>query len=84
MMLMCNDVHHLVASGEVDELGWMRRVELKLHLLMCNHCRRYVDQMAALGRGIRDLLRRHEAEPGQLHRMENQIVAQCCGHHPDS
>ncbi|MCK5714235.1 MAG: hypothetical protein KAI25_16050 [Hyphomicrobiaceae bacterium] len=84
MMLMCKDVHLLVSSGEVAELGWMRRIELKLHLLMCRHCRRYVEQMAALGRGFRALVHSHQAEPEQLNRLEEQIVTQCCGRHPDS
>ena len=84
MMLMCKDVHHLVASGDVAELGWMRKIELKLHLLMCQHCRRYVEQMAAMGRGFRALVRGRQAEPEQLNRLEKQIVAQCCGRHPDS
>ena len=28
-----------------DELGWMRRRRLKLHLRRCEPCRRYVEQL---------------------------------------
>jgi len=35
-----------------DELAWQRRLSLKMHLLICRHCRRYVKQLRALIRAV--------------------------------
>ncbi len=72
-MLKCNQVSQLVSSGEVTELGFLKRMELKMHLFMCGHCRRYVAQIRAIGSGARYLARQEEADEGQLERMEKVI-----------
>ena len=72
-MLKCNQVSHLVSTGEVAELGFMKKMELRMHLFMCGHCRRYVAQIQALGRVARDMARRGDAQPDQLEHMEKTI-----------
>jgi len=76
-MLKCNEIHHAVASGAIEEAGWMQRMELKFHLLMCHHCRRYVDQLQALGRGIRALARHQEPDRETCSRLEHAIISAC-------
>ncbi|MEE2604259.1 MAG: zf-HC2 domain-containing protein [Pseudomonadota bacterium] len=48
-MLKCKHVTEK-ADALVDgsTLSWRERLALRLHLLMCGHCRRYVRQMGAL------------------------------------
>ena len=48
-MLKCKEVVEK-ADALVDgtPLHWRDRVALRLHLLMCHHCRRYVRQLGAL------------------------------------
>lgn len=73
-MLKCNKVSKLVSTDEVAELGFMRKMEFKMHLLMCVHCKRYVQQIKSLGQGVRHLASTCEAEPEQLKRMEDQVL----------
>ena len=47
-MLSCREVvrdSDLLLAGE---LTWQHRLSLKMHLLMCRHCRRYVQQLRTL------------------------------------
>lgn len=53
-MLSCRDLAHKYASDYLDsQLGWRRRVAVWFHLLLCEHCRRFVAQL----RRVRGLLR---------------------------
>jgi len=79
-MLKCKEVSRLVTADLVGGLGFMKKLELRMHLLMCIHCRRYVEQIKAIGRGARRLLVGKSADSEQLKRMEKEIVDQCCGH----
>ncbi len=74
-MLKCKEVSHIVA--EELPLNFWGRFQLKMHLLMCVHCRRYVAQIRDLGRGARqefDLL----PEADQTERMEHNISERLC------
>lgn len=48
-MLKCKDVVEK-ADALVDgsPLTWRERLAMRLHLLICHHCRRYVRQLRAL------------------------------------
>lgn len=46
-MLSCRDVSHLTSDYLNRDLPWRRRVAVRLHLLMCEGCTRYVHQMKA-------------------------------------
>ena len=37
-------------SDDYHELGFMKKVEFKLHLMTCTHCQRYVDQIKVWAR----------------------------------
>lgn len=56
-MLDCRTVSHHVASNAIDELPIRTRIQLRLHLMMCVHCRRYERQMRALAKGLRRRMR---------------------------
>ncbi len=73
-MLKCRQVTRLVATDDYKELGLLKKVEFKLHLLMCNHCQRYFSQIKSLGCEAREAAKEHEAGPEQLNRMENNIM----------
>lgn len=78
-MLKCHQVSHLVSTDAVEDLGFMKKVEYHLHLFMCVHCKRYVRQIRALGRGARDVIRAYEARPQQLERMEKHVLDEVKG-----
>lgn len=44
-MLMCRDLAH-IASDYIDgELGTRQTLSVKLHLLMCRHCRTFINNL---------------------------------------
>ena len=72
-MLKCNQVSRIVSTDDYHELGLMKKVEFRLHLMMCSHCKRYVDQILSLGLGCRQQVKDMEASEEQLGRMEGKI-----------
>ncbi len=80
MMMKCKEVSHLIASGSAEDLGFMKRMELRIHLMMCNHCQGYADQIKALGKGARRLVGANEPTTEELQKLENEICDKICSH----
>ncbi len=78
-MLKCKEVSGLVSTDEVAELGFMKKLEFKMHIMMCGHCRRYVQQIKSLGIGARNWATGCEADPQQLKRMEDHVLEEVKG-----
>lgn len=78
-MLKCKQVSQMAATDQLEQQGFMMKLQLRMHLMMCRHCRTYVSQIKAIGRGARKLVSGREADPGQLQKMEDHIVECCCG-----
>ena len=81
-MLKCREVSKIVAA-EDRNLGFMKRMELKLHLFMCVHCRNYAAQIKAMGRDVRGLVLSTEPTPREIDDLENRICDKVCLHDPD-
>ena len=56
-MLRCNEVTRLCASEDIRGAPWRTRIAVRLHLVMCRNCRRYVRELASIGAAARALLR---------------------------
>ena len=57
-MLMCRDLAR-IASDYIDgELGLMDKVSVKMHLLMCGHCRTFIGNL----RESVELMRAHSSQ----------------------
>lgn len=54
-MLSCKDVNKNSDQYIDQELSLRQRINIKMHLLMCVHCRRYLKQMAATVNSLRTL-----------------------------
>ncbi|MCP4293820.1 MAG: hypothetical protein GY780_18475 [bacterium] len=78
-MLKCNQVTKIVATDDYRELGVLKKMEFKMHLLMCKHCQRYFSQLKSLGFEARRNAENHEAGTEQLQRMEKNIREQLDG-----
>lgn len=52
-MLSCKDTSALVSRSMDEALSWRQRLAVRLHLLMCGACRRFVGQMSLLRRAAR-------------------------------
>ena len=74
-MLTCKEVAKAIAQDESSRTGWRRTWALRLHLLMCRHCRRYADQIKAIGPAVRSLLREHGDDPKAVARLEVAILS---------
>lgn len=56
-MLSCHDLANKVASNYVDgQLGWRERVGVRLHLALCDNCRRFIKQLKL----VRAVIRQHQ------------------------
>lgn len=47
-MLKCREVPQEIEGLHDGQLDWRRRMALRLHLLICHHCRRYVRQLGIM------------------------------------
>ncbi len=54
-MISCRDVTKLITSDQVLYENWLKRLEVKVHLLMCRHCSRVVRQVESLRKSAREL-----------------------------
>lgn len=55
-MLSCKRATVLMSQSQDRELGFMERLNLRLHLLMCIGCRNFDQQMAFLRRATNKLV----------------------------
>jgi hypothetical protein len=59
-VLSCRDFAHVHASDYLDrQLGWRQRAAVRLHLMLCDNCRRFIAQL----REVRAVLRRRPVAP---------------------
>lgn len=75
-MLKCRDVPTEVSLVLDAELPWRRRLALRFHVLMCQHCRRYLRQAARLARAWRQ-------RGGPASDKEIATVLEACRHRAD-
>jgi hypothetical protein len=73
-MLRCREVSRVVASDDITRIGAVRRLELRLHLLMCRHCRNYVRQIRLMGSVARQLWGIGSVGPQQTFRLEQEVL----------
>ena len=72
-MLSCHDLAHHHASDYIDgQLGWRAGLRVRLHLLVCVHCRHFVHQL----RLVRKVLRRRDHQPDSSDRESHQVALQ--------
>jgi hypothetical protein len=70
-MLSCKEVTRLVASEALERETWARRVQVRLHLLYCVHCRRYVRELKLLARAARRSI--EPMEPDRIETLSGRI-----------
>lgn len=54
-MLTCKEVSRGLAADELRTSALGRRLAIRLHLLMCDNCRRFAREMRELGAAMRQL-----------------------------
>lgn len=51
----CKEVHKLTSESLDRELTMIERARVRMHLLVCNACRNFTDQMTLIRRAMRQL-----------------------------
>lgn len=75
-MISCRELTTAIASDEFANAGWRRRLGMRLHLLLCKHCRCYRRQVEALGGAVRKI---SGQAPEPSTGLEDAIVQRCLG-----
>lgn len=73
-MLSCREVTHVVARGELEGTPWRTRLAIRMHLLMCRHCKRYVNQLRRIGDALRTCFVSEAVDPGRLAQLETAVL----------
>jgi len=73
-MLTCKEVSHSIATDEVQTAGWRQRLAVKLHLLMCRHCRRYSRQIREIGDAAQGVFGRDSLDSTSRDRLRDSIL----------
>ena len=73
-MLSYREMASLIASDELAAAGWRRRLTVQLHPVMCRYYPRYAAPLCAIGESVRRMLRRGDADPATLDRLERAIL----------
>ena len=61
-MIRCKEVARLLSTDQLASQPLWRRAGVRLHLMMCRHCRRFARQMARLKQAAADLGATFDAE----------------------
>ena len=73
-MPSCKEVASLIASEELADAGRSKRALVRIHLLMCRHCRRYAAQLRAIGAAAQDRWDTRHADRQALEKLESSIL----------
>lgn len=72
-MIRCKEVAELLGTEQLRDQGLSRRLQVRLHLWMCVHCKRFERQIRQMGAAVRRLLGSTEAaSPDE--RLEERIL----------
>ena len=63
-MIRCKEVARLLSTDQLASQPVWRRAGVRLHLMMCRHCRRFARQLARLKQAAADLGTLFDAELG--------------------
>lgn len=51
-MYRCSEVVRLISSDQYRSAGILKKLMIRIHLAMCQHCRRYVRQLRAIAAAV--------------------------------
>jgi hypothetical protein len=74
-MLRCDEVTRLYASDDLGRSSLQRRLSARLHLVMCDFCRRYVRELVAIGDAARAVARARPADSAWVETMVRHALS---------
>ena len=72
-MLKCREIEKMIGTDELRAAGFIRRQTVRLHLMMCRHCRTYARQIRAIGDAARTRWMHAPIDPRQADRIFSRI-----------
>ncbi len=72
-MISCRSVANLLMSDQLQTQNWWRRIEVRLHLAMCDFCSRLERQLAQLRFGLRQMSDQDEPDSGLEERLMRKL-----------
>lgn len=76
-MYRCSEVVRLISADEFEDAGFFRKLGVRLHLMMCRNCSRYVRQLRAMGAALRRA--GEPAPPSEVEAARKQILENLSG-----
>ncbi len=73
----CKEVVRLIASDELADAVWSDRALVRLHLLMCRHCKRYAAQLRAIGAAARGRWDLGVEDREAFEKLQSSILERC-------
>ena len=53
-MYRCSEVVRLISTDEFASAGFLRKLGIRLHLVICRNCARYLRQLRAIRKALRE------------------------------
>lgn len=69
-MISCKNVANLLMSDQLQAQNWWKRMEVRLHLAMCDFCSRLARQLEQLRHAARQMSDLPEADPS----LEDRLI----------
>ena len=73
MMMTCREVSRWIAGDGLDGASWTTRLAVRLHHLLCRHCRRYARQIRVIGSAAREHWRSRADDPEARQRLHDRL-----------
>lgn len=73
LMPNCREVTRALAEGEFRVLPWHRRLLVRLHLGMCEHCSRFARQLGLISQALTKAWKA-KPDPGTLDGAKRRIL----------
>jgi hypothetical protein len=75
MVLNCREVTRHISSDGLMRVGWIYRLRVEFHVILCRECRRYKKQIHAIGVAARSLWPPRKDEDETLDRLQDRILS---------
>lgn len=73
-MSTCKEITRIIASGELDSSSVGAKFRVRMHVLLCRHCRRYARQLRAIAAAARAHWSR-DPDDDDVEALQERIVA---------
>jgi len=62
VMITCKEATFLISKKQQDKLSLGEQLKLKMHLLMCKYCQRFLNQVSFITKGIKRMRKKIEKQ----------------------